>query len=85
LDIHVYWNLLTMHGPINVKSPNNTSKWQMGFISAFKGLMKPEFSRQSFEKYSNVTSNLIKIHPVGADLFYANRRTDDGQIDMTKL
>ena len=30
--------ILTMHGPINVKSPNNTSKWQMGFNSAFKGL-----------------------------------------------
>jgi hypothetical protein len=28
-----------MQGPINVKSPNNTSKWQMGFNSAFKGLM----------------------------------------------
>jgi hypothetical protein len=27
-----------MHGPINVKSPNNTSKWQMGFNSEFKGL-----------------------------------------------
>jgi hypothetical protein len=27
-----------MHGPINVKSFNNTSKWQMGFNSAFKGL-----------------------------------------------
>jgi hypothetical protein len=27
-----------MHGPVNVKSPNNTSKWQMGFNSAFKGL-----------------------------------------------
>jgi hypothetical protein len=24
---------------MNVKSPNNTSKWQMGFNSAFKGLM----------------------------------------------
>jgi hypothetical protein len=24
---------------INVKSPNNISKWQMGFNSAFKGLM----------------------------------------------
>jgi hypothetical protein len=41
LDIHVYWNILTMHGPIKVKSPNNTSKWQMGFNSAFKGLNKP--------------------------------------------
>jgi hypothetical protein len=29
-----------MHGLINVKSPNNTSKWQIGFNSAFKGLRK---------------------------------------------
>jgi hypothetical protein len=35
----VYWNILTMHGPINVKSPNNTSKWQMRFNLAFKGLI----------------------------------------------
>jgi hypothetical protein len=28
-----------MHGPINVKFPNNTSKWQMGFNLAFKGLI----------------------------------------------
>ena len=27
-----------MHRPINVKSPNNISEWQMGFNSAFKGL-----------------------------------------------
>jgi hypothetical protein len=27
-----------MHGPINVKSPNNTSKLQMGFNLAFKWL-----------------------------------------------
>jgi hypothetical protein len=27
-----------MHGPMNVKSSNNTSKWQMGFNSAFKWL-----------------------------------------------
>jgi hypothetical protein len=43
LDIHVYWNILTMHGPINVKSPNNISKWQMGFNSAFKGLKQTHF------------------------------------------
>jgi hypothetical protein len=30
--------MLTMHVPINVKSPNNISEWQMGFNSAFKGL-----------------------------------------------
>jgi hypothetical protein len=28
-----------MHGLINVKSPNNISKWQMGFNAAFKGLI----------------------------------------------
>jgi len=31
-----------MHGPINVKSPNNSSKWQMGFNLAFKGLNSNE-------------------------------------------
>jgi hypothetical protein len=31
-----------MEVPINVKSPNNISKWQMGFNSAFKGLKYPE-------------------------------------------
>jgi hypothetical protein len=28
-----------LHGLINVKSPNNISEWQMGFNSAFKGLI----------------------------------------------
>jgi hypothetical protein len=32
-----------MHLPINVKSPNNISKWQMEFNSAFKGLNKEDF------------------------------------------
>jgi len=36
--LDMYWNMLIMHVPINVKSPNNISKWQMGFNSAFKGL-----------------------------------------------
>jgi t-SNARE complex subunit (syntaxin) len=27
-----------MSGPINVKSPNNITNWQMRFNSAFKGL-----------------------------------------------
>ena len=36
--LDIYWNILTMHGPINVKSPNNTSKWQTTFNSAFKAL-----------------------------------------------
>jgi hypothetical protein len=38
--LDIYWNILTMHVPINVKSHNNISKWQMGFNSAFKGLIK---------------------------------------------
>ena len=37
--------------------------------------MKLEFSRQIFEKYSNV--NLMKIRTLGAELFHADdRRTD---------
>jgi hypothetical protein len=31
-----------MHRPINVKSPSNTTKWQVGFNSAFKGLRNAE-------------------------------------------
>jgi hypothetical protein len=31
-----------MHVPINVKSPNNISKWQMGFNTAFKGLKQTD-------------------------------------------
>jgi hypothetical protein len=34
----MYWNILTMHGPMNVKSLNNISKRWMGFNSAFEGL-----------------------------------------------
>ena len=36
--------------------------------------MKSEFLRQIFEKYSK--SNFMKIHPVGAELYEADRRTD---------
>jgi hypothetical protein len=35
-----------MHVHINVKSPNHINKWQMGFNSAFKGLI--EYVRQTF-------------------------------------
>jgi len=43
--LDIYWNILKMHGPINVKSPNNISEWQMGFNSAFKGLSDWFYSR----------------------------------------
>jgi hypothetical protein len=33
-----------MHVAINVKSPNNISKWQMGFNSAFKWLIVKIFN-----------------------------------------
>jgi hypothetical protein len=36
--LDIYWNILTMHVLINAKSPNNISKWQIEFNSAFKGL-----------------------------------------------
>jgi hypothetical protein len=35
-------DILTIHGHRKVKSPNNISKWQMGFKSAFKGLIYSE-------------------------------------------
>jgi hypothetical protein len=43
-----------MHGPINVKSPNN-SKWQMGFNSAFKGLMGYFYSRKRRADIRNIS------------------------------
>jgi hypothetical protein len=49
-----------MHGPINVKSPNNTSKWQMGFNSAFKGLIKhsSHFSKRIFRGKKLLLANI---------------------------
>jgi hypothetical protein len=32
-------DIITMRGPINVKSPYNITNWQMRFNSAFKGLI----------------------------------------------
>ena len=37
-----------MHGSINVKSPNNISEWQMGFNSAFKGLIMNLYRSDTF-------------------------------------
>jgi hypothetical protein len=60
-----------MHGPIKVKSPNNISKWQMKFNSAFKGLImtaRPIFlplfvGRVDFEAI-NVLHVGVNIRPV---------------------
>jgi hypothetical protein len=37
-----------MHGPINVKSPNNISEWLMGINSAFKGLRRRRLRGTTF-------------------------------------
>jgi hypothetical protein len=37
-----------MYGPINVKSPNDINKWQMGFNSAFRGLTLHNKRRSKF-------------------------------------
>jgi len=39
-----------MHGPINVKSPNNISEGQMGFNSALKGLIETEIQFKKKKK-----------------------------------
>jgi len=38
--------------------------------------MKIEFSRHIPPPQNSQTLNFMKIHPVGADLFFAERRTD---------
>ena len=62
-------------------APNNASKWQVGFNSAFKGL-NLNFLRRFSKNIKK--SNLVKIRPLREELFHAEGRTD-GQTDMTKL
>jgi hypothetical protein len=50
-----------MHGPINVKSPNNTSKWQMGFNSAFKGLKTLQGKEKIKKKCFETTSLCLQL------------------------
>jgi hypothetical protein len=47
-----------MHEPINVKSPNNTSKWQMGFNSAFPS------SYIRYRRFSDVGRRLFLVPPL---------------------
>jgi hypothetical protein len=49
-----------MHVLINVKSPNNISKWQMGFNSAFKGL-KMSLEKAEFVRHRRKACNLTQI------------------------
>jgi hypothetical protein len=59
--LDIYWNILTMHVLINVKSPNNISKWQMGFNSAFKGLNATTitYKLRTFRYYCSVTESKV--------------------------
>jgi hypothetical protein len=54
-----------MHVPINVKSPNNISKWQMGFNSAFKGLNWP--SACTYKRVNVVTTVDITLYDLDYD------------------
>jgi hypothetical protein len=54
-----------MHVPINVKSPNNIRKWQMGFNSAFKSLslQRIKFNRLSLEEAAKRNLSPISWSP----------------------
>jgi len=43
--------------------------------------MKLEFSQLTFKKFSNI--NFMKIHPVGAELFHADKQTDMKKLTVT--
>jgi hypothetical protein len=68
-----------MHGPINVKSPNNISTWQMGFNSAFKGLMTSYHLKKSrIMQYNGTLSPDRDLHTASLEhlvllvFFYAS-------------
>jgi hypothetical protein len=69
----IYWNIFTMHGPMNVKCPNNTSKWQMEFNSAFKGLMT-----------TNSTIHSTK-HIISFCVYYLSHRQDNQQAALVGM
>jgi hypothetical protein len=54
-----------MHGPINVKSPNNISKWQMWFNSAFKGLLRVIFARRQTSCSYAINISITKCRASG--------------------
>jgi hypothetical protein len=64
--------ILMMHGPINVKSLNNTSKWQIGFNLAFKGLIRSylvnRYQRTTINKLSSTWEHMKHGVPQGSVL-----------------
>jgi hypothetical protein len=53
-----------MHGPINVKSPNNTSKWQMEFNSVFKGLIKAVWNLELLDAHNRWYLGLERLSSI---------------------
>jgi hypothetical protein len=55
-----------MHVPINVKSPNNISEWQMGFNSACKRLKLKNRNPKCTVRYDlyELTRSLLKCFMV---------------------
>jgi hypothetical protein len=70
-----------MHVLINVKSPNNISKWQMGSDSAFKGLIRygllatswsTDLPKGSFEdNHFETTVSFALVNSFSNKCFYA--------------
>jgi hypothetical protein len=53
-----------MHGPINVKSPNNIGKWQMEFNSAFKGLTTKSMGKKITRQEEYIQRSQMQDKPV---------------------
>jgi hypothetical protein len=82
----IYWNIFTMHGPMNVKLANNISKRQMEFNSAFKGLIRsnnyvcflsdsPQLARaSSFTRFLDHTQRRNTVGRTPLDEWSAHRR-----------
>jgi hypothetical protein len=70
-----------MHGPINVKSPNNISKWQMGFNSAFKGLKQSG----KYESYASASSFLHYDRTIRSCLSHATQNKIEYSFKITGL
>jgi hypothetical protein len=49
-----------MHVPINVKSPNNINKWQMGFNSAFKGLKAATIAQSAHTSTVKIVAGILR-------------------------
>ena len=63
-----------MHVPINVKSPNNISEWQMGFNSAFKGLKCVSLQRLLCISVQSLLTLSLNLHSLFRLLcFFRNR------------